>query len=35
MLKAETQKTIRAFANAIHEFELFTNFKDFKTFEIK
>jgi integrase len=32
--KGRDEKTVHAHANAIHEFEIFTNFKDFKKFEI-
>jgi site-specific recombinase XerD len=33
--KGRDSKTVKVYANAIREFELFTNFKDFKTFNIK
>lgn len=33
--KGRSSNTIKQFANAIHEFEKFTNYQDFKTFEIK
>jgi site-specific recombinase XerD len=35
MQKAKIKKTIKVYANAIHEFEKTTNFKDFKTFNTK
>ncbi len=33
--KGRSPITIKQFANAIEEFEKFTDYKDFKTFEIK
>ena len=33
--KGRDSKTVRIYANAIREFEIFTNFKDFKTFNTK
>ncbi len=33
--KGRDPKTVQAYANAIHEFEIFTNFIQFKSFEIK
>ncbi len=33
--KGKDKKTIKVYANAIHEFEKTTNFKDFKTFTTK
>jgi site-specific recombinase XerD len=32
--KGRDPKTVQAHANAIHEFEIFTNFKEFRKFEI-
>lgn len=33
--KGRDSKTVQIYANAIREFEIFTNFKDFKTFSTK